>query len=138
MGSLAYFGPNGNSAGAYGISFDKATNKLVWSIGTGLTDPTGNKIVSSTTIAVGAWRWIQALRLNGILQMGIDGVQEGASYTDPNNYAHTQVWGMALNSPGAQVGLIGKVDELRITRAATGALVGKRSLCLPTNTLPTT
>ena len=45
-----------------------------------------DRIISSTIMTIGAWFHIVVERTAGVTRMYIDGVQEGADYTDANNY----------------------------------------------------
>ena len=48
-----------------------------------------NRIVSTSTFPIGTWAHVAIVRSSGVTKMYVNGVQEGDSYTDTNNYVGT-------------------------------------------------
>ena len=78
----------------------------------------GGVIISTTSPQVNTWYHIAIVRSSGITRMFINGANEGAAYTDPNNYLlYTNR--PILGADGASEGSApfhGWIDELRISK----------------------
>lgn len=90
------------------IDFDRDTLKIKYEVA-GST-----KITSTTSFAINIWYHLCFTKISGITKMYVNGVQEGASYTDANNYiaVSTILVGAAF---GGSLGLNGWLDDLRIS-----------------------
>lgn len=74
------------------------------------------RITGTTTISTGTWYHVAVSRVSGTTRMFLDGVQEGSSYTDSNNYGNngTNRPILCADRAGAQA-FNGWMDELRVT-----------------------
>ncbi len=73
-------------------------------------------IASTTTPVLGTWYHVALIRNSGVTRLYINGVQEGSSYTDANNYI-AQGLRVGLDyASTAGVGTIGNIEELRISK----------------------
>jgi hypothetical protein len=73
------------------------------------------RIVGTTTITTNTWHHVALSRSAGVTRLFLNGVQEGSSYTDTNNYLTSQAW---VGNTGAFVNGVwaGYVDDIRITQ----------------------
>jgi hypothetical protein len=74
-----------------------------------------DRILSATTISTGTWNHIAVSRVSGITRMFLNGVQQGISFTDTNNYAASQPGIGAGGFTFSEFYLNGFVDDVRIT-----------------------
>lgn len=78
-----------------------------------------NHIVGTVNIKDGSPHHFALCRANGTTRMFIDGVQDGSDYADTNNYVMgTQGAWWGTSSQTTAYVFNGKLDELRVTRAA--------------------
>lgn len=91
-----------------------SAGKLVYFMGT------GTAITGSTTITTGAWYHAALCRSSGVTRLYLNGVQEGSSYTDANNYAtFNGVFGALSYDPSlTDYQVNGYMEDIRITKAA--------------------
>jgi uncharacterized protein YmfQ (DUF2313 family) len=77
-----------------------------------------NVIAGVTTLTIGAWYHVALVRAAGVTKLYLNGVQEGPSYTDTNNYlvgaSAPVISGNAFTSTGNTVN--GYLDEIRVTK----------------------
>ena len=98
------------STGPYGTLYIRTDFKVAY-----YADGT-ERLVSSTTLSVNTWYHIALCRSGSSTKIYINGVSEGVTYTDTVNYAvgaDRPVIGVARN---LNLGLIGYMDEIRITK----------------------
>lgn len=93
------------------IMLDNTTGKILYYVN-GAT-----KITGTTSPVVGVWYHIAASKNSGYTKLFINGVQEGLTYTDTNDYipVTTIKIGAAYNDSGV---INGWMDELRISNSA--------------------
>lgn len=98
----------------------------------GSTDPTNpnkvvfyvngaNQIVGTTAIST-AFKFVTLARISGVTRLFIDGVQEGSSYTDANNYSATSfnVGGRFAATGGDYRSFNGHIGPIRVTKNGRG------------------
>jgi len=83
-----------------------------------------------------AWNYIVIERYSGVTKLFINGTQEGASYTDSNNYptAPLVIGGRFSATSGDYRSLNGYIDDLRVTKGVARYTGG---FTPPTAALPT-
>lgn len=111
------------------ILFIKSTNVISL-----LVTGAAFNITGATTITTGAWHHAHHTRASGVSYLGMDGVQEGADFTDSTNYSNNS-FVIARNAPGAALfqGLVGRVDSWRATK---GTAIYSRTYTVPTAPFP--
>ena len=80
-----------------------------------------NRIVGTTEIGA-AFKRVTLSRVSGVTRLFIDGVQEGSSYTDANNYTQTvaNIGGRFAATSGDYRSLNGYLGPIRITKHGRG------------------
>jgi len=80
-----------------------------------------NRIVGTTEIGA-AFKRVTLSRVSGVTRLFIDGVQEGSSYTDTNNYTQTvaNIGGRFSATSGDYRSLNGYIGPIRITKHGRG------------------
>jgi hypothetical protein len=80
-----------------------------------------NRIVGTTEIGA-AFKRVTLSRVSGVTRLFIDGVQEGSSYTDTNNYTQTvaNIGGRFAATSGDYRSLNGYIGPIRITKHGRG------------------
>ena len=78
--------------------------------------------ITGTTVIGAAFKRVNLSRVSGVTRLFIDGVQEGSSYTDANNYASTiaVIGGRFAASGGDYRSLNGYLGPIRITKNGRG------------------
>jgi hypothetical protein len=73
------------------------------------------QITGTTTLVVGTWYHVAVARSSTSTKMFLNGVQEGSTYSDSNNYVASRV---TINSNGATAGnyLVGYTSNLRLVK----------------------
>ena len=73
------------------------------------------QITGTTALVVGTWYHVAVSRSTLVTKMFLNGVQEGSSYVDANNYAASRV---VINSNGATAGnyLVGYTSNVRLVK----------------------
>jgi hypothetical protein len=77
-----------------------------------------NRISGSTVLVTGKWYHIAVVRSSGSTKLYLNGVQEGSSYSDSNDYlisANRPVFGGSGKDFGSYC-LTGRIDEIRISK----------------------
>ena len=105
--------PSGGGAGTqYPVLYANAGKIFFFSNGVDL-------ITGTTTLTTGTWYHIAVCRSGTSTKMFLNGVQEGSTYTDTNNYAvgssRPVVMGNGSGSPGGTV-FNGKISNLRVVK----------------------
>ena len=105
--------PSGGGAGTqYPVLYANAGKIFFFSNGVDL-------ITGTTTLTTGTWYHIAVCRSGTSTKMFLNGVQEGSTYTDTNNYAvgssRPVVMGSGSGSPGGTV-FNGKISNLRVVK----------------------
>ena len=80
---------------------------------------TNFRIVGTTTVPTGSWQHIALTRSGTNTRLFLNGIQEGSTYTDVNNYLNGEsrpVIAGSGYSPGSDSPLDGYIDELRIIK----------------------
>jgi uncharacterized protein YmfQ (DUF2313 family) len=76
-------------------------------------------ITGSTTLSANVWYHVALVRSAGVTKLYLNGMQEGASYVDANNYAISAglpfIGGNSYNPSGANC-VNGYLDEIRVTK----------------------
>jgi hypothetical protein len=77
-----------------------------------------NRITSSTDISLNTWYHFAVVRASGSTKLYINGVNEGSTYSDTNNYTSTNlvVGGRFADVSGDFRSWNGFIDDLRITK----------------------
>lgn len=78
--------------------------------------------ITGTTVMTTSFKRVTLSRVSGVTRLFIDGVQEGSSYTDANNYTQTTmvVGGRFAASSGDYRSLNGYLGPIRITKHGRG------------------
>jgi hypothetical protein len=77
------------------------------------------RIVGTTTITTNTWHHVAVSRSAGVTRLFLNGVQEGSSYTDTNNYL-TGAGGFVGNTTAFVNGVwAGYVDDVRVTQGVS-------------------
>jgi hypothetical protein len=109
---LLYDNRPGSTNGTY-ITFYVTTDKLAFYTNT------ANAIVGTTTLTANVWYHAALVRFQGVTKMYLNGVQEGASYSDTNNYLNpAQSRPIFANDgySGSGNALNGWMDEVRVSK----------------------
>jgi hypothetical protein len=77
----------------------------------------GVQITGTTTLVAGQFYHLALSRVSGVTRLFVNGVQEGISYADANNYAAPVGVYIGSDYTGASQVLNGYVDEFRISKA---------------------
>jgi hypothetical protein len=98
---------NDTSTGNWNLVF--SSGSLFWQSVYGITNLYSRP---AAAISDGAWHHVAITRLNGVQRMFFDGVQQGATVADTNNYVVTTTTqiGLGIN------GFTGYLDDFRITK----------------------
>lgn len=112
---VLYDGRAFNQAGLYPTIYINggATNNLIYFTNS------DNRIVGSTSLAINQWYHLALVRSGTTTKMYLNGVQEGSSYSDSNNYINADyrpMIGAAGNTDGTTSGFNGWFDEIRISK----------------------
>lgn len=76
-------------------------------------------ITGATAMSAGTWYHVALARASGVTKLFLNGVQQGSSYTDANNYignANRPAICTVGDAPGNSAGFIGCLDELRVCK----------------------
>jgi hypothetical protein len=105
--------PNGG-AGAYPTIGTTAAFKFVFHANN------ADQITGTTTYAINTWYHVAVVRLSGITKLYVNGVQEGAPYTDGTNYLNNGANRPVVGSSGNATNqtFSGYLDEVRVSKAA--------------------
>jgi hypothetical protein len=104
-----------NVDGIYPTIYVPATNKI------SLYVNAADRITGTTTIAVSTWYHVALVRYAGVTKLYVNGLQEGASYTDANNYLLGLNRPIIHNSYTGATPFNGWMDEVRVSRIARWA-----------------
>lgn len=112
---------SGNTSNLYAI-YDQRTAgtdiaPMLYINGTSLRYAVGNtdRITGATAMTTGAWHHIAVSRVSGTTRLFLNGVQEGSSYTDSNNYITSRVrLGNFGDNPSYAIQAFW--DEVRLTK----------------------
>ena len=125
-------GATGSAADEYVIDFRTAEPSLQVSlIIAGASSATPNKVylyVNGSSAIIGttqmstSFKMVTLARISGVTRLFIDGVQEGSSYTDTNNYSSTaaNIGGRFAANSGDWRSLNGYLGPMRITKNGRG------------------
>jgi len=94
-----------------------------------------DKITGTTSMTQGVWHHVALSRYNGSTKLFLNGVQEGSTYTDTNNYVNGATSRPWLSADGAFGGsyIYGNLDELRVTK---GVARYKNNFAVPVKAFP--
>lgn len=98
--------------GLYPTIYKETDNKIKFFVSNAV------QITSTTALAVATWYHIAVVRKSGVTKLYINGIQEGISYTDTNNYivgASRPILGASGNATGTG-NLNGWIDELHVIK----------------------
>lgn len=91
-------------------------------------------ITGGTTVSLNVWHHMHITRSSGTTYAGMDGVQEGADYTDANSYTCPACWvGQLTDTNSGANGFVGYIAELRINN---GFARYARTYTVPTARFP--
>lgn len=92
-----------------------SSNQLVYSLN-------GSDVITgTTTLSPNIWYHVALTRNSGSTKIFVDGVQDGSTYSDTNNYGNSKPVRIGANYAALQ-GLSGYIDEIRISN--TGRYTG--------------
>ena len=90
---------------------------FVWNTNVGVWYVNGTAVITGTTnLSTAGWAHIAICRSSGSTRMFVNGVQEGSTYADTNNYLPANTSLKIGGLPGAGLYFTGYLDDVRITR----------------------
>jgi hypothetical protein len=98
--------------GAYPALIQLAGGKVIyWANG-------ATQITSATTMVNGTWYHLAIVRASGVTKLYVNGVNEGAAYTDATNYLNTGTNRPFIGNDGNTSGAAfsGNIDEVRVSK----------------------
>lgn len=90
---------------------------FVWNTNVGVWYVNGAAVITGTTnLSTAGWTHIAICRSSGSTRMFVNGVQEGSTYADTNNYLPANTSLKIGGLPGASLYFTGYLDDVRITK----------------------
>lgn len=124
-----YDGRPTSTNGLYVCTYVSATNTIVFFVSS------VDRITGTTALAAMTWYHVALCRSGTSTKLFLNGVQEGATYSDGNNYlgaANRPFIGIdAINSSGSA--MLGYIDDLRVTK---GVARYTANFAVPTEAFP--
>lgn len=90
-------------------------------------------ITGTNAVSLNTWHHIHWTRASGVSYLGMDGVQEGADFTDSNNFNSHNMCCLGHAASGTPSSLVGRIQEIRVTK---GVAVYARTYTVPTAPFP--
>ena len=93
-----------------------------------------DRIVGTSSIAASTWYHVAICKSGGSTKLFLNGVQDGSTYSDSNNYTDTLVT-IGADRAGSSMYMNGYIDDLRITK---GVARYTGTFPIPTEAFPST
>jgi hypothetical protein len=115
-GQVIYDSRPDSTQGVYPCVYvDGAVNKLKFYVSS------ADRITQTSTFTYNVWHHVVVTRTGTSTKMFVDGVQEGSTYTDTNNYlngANRPFTGDGVTSASASYGVTGYLSNLRVVKGS--------------------